>query len=191
MTREDQRKLTRRRIIDAARALFYENGVAEVSVDQIAKAAEVGRATLYLHFPNKDAILLQLLEHNLAAVRRIFAKLCELERIDLPAVKSWLQGYIDTLQSHRDATRLVHAGIATTSNARMMVHEHHVALSEMLAARFDGITDGSERGRARLLLLLARVDYFAGAAADVPPRMALDDGMDLVAREIIDFIEGR
>src|SRR3546814_18905480 len=51
--RQEQRDLTRRRIMEAAQACFYERGVAHTSVEQIARHAGVGRATIYLHFPTK------------------------------------------------------------------------------------------------------------------------------------------
>lgn len=188
-TREDQRKLTRRRIIDAARQLFYDEGVADVSVDQIARVAQVGRATLYLHFPNKDAILLDLLSANLVAVRKIFAGLCALEKADLAAVQDWLKGYIGTLGSHPDAMRLVHIGIATTEAARALIHDHHEALVVMMAARFPAI-DTTPHSRLRLMLMLARVDHFASAAAEVPPRLDPVTGLELVSRELVDLITG-
>jgi AcrR family transcriptional regulator len=188
ITREDQRKLTRRRIIDAARTCFYEEGVAEVSVERIARVAEVGRATLYLHFPNKDAILLELLSINLAAVRKIFAELCALKKVDLASVSRWMKGYIDTLRSHRDAMRLVHIGIATTGEARTQINEHHLTLAKHITERFAGASDGTAKGHARLMLMIARIDYFAGAAAEASPHIDVEAGLELVGRELVDLL---
>lgn len=188
-TREDQRRSTRRRIIDAARACFYEQGTAEVSMEQIARAAQVGRATLYLHFPNKDSILLELLSQNLTGVKRIFADLCTNRRISLKVVQRWLRGYIDTLQSHRDAIRLMHIGIATTEEARKLIHEHHLAIADMLAASFPSLDDGTARGRTRLMLMISRIDDFASAAAAIPPRINPEAGLELVSRELVALIE--
>jgi AcrR family transcriptional regulator len=46
----------RERILDAARPLFAENGL-EASMDEVARAAGVGPATLYRRFPTKEALL--------------------------------------------------------------------------------------------------------------------------------------
>ncbi|CAN5218735.1 hypothetical protein BH10PSE13_BH10PSE13_10800 [soil metagenome] len=189
-TRDEQRKLTRRRIIDAARKCFYEQGVADVSVEQIARVAAVGRATLYLHFPNKDAILLDLLSLDMIAVRKIFAKLFALDPFTLAAVQDWLANYIQTLGAHRDAMRLAHTGVAITDAARTLLHDHHEALAAMMAARFPALIDGTERSRVRLMLMLARLDHFADAAAEEPPRLDPAAGIDLVSRELIALVEG-
>jgi AcrR family transcriptional regulator len=46
----------RERILDAARGLFFEHGL-EAGMDDVARAAGVGAATLYRRFPTKDALL--------------------------------------------------------------------------------------------------------------------------------------
>jgi AcrR family transcriptional regulator len=46
----------RERILEAAEALFLERG-AEVSLDDIARRANVGIGTLYRRFPTRDALL--------------------------------------------------------------------------------------------------------------------------------------
>jgi AcrR family transcriptional regulator len=46
----------RGRILDAARGLFFEHGL-EASMDEVARAAGVGAATLYRRFPTKEALL--------------------------------------------------------------------------------------------------------------------------------------
>lgn len=48
---------TRSRIIGAAEALFYEQGLRSVSVDAIAARAGVTKRTLYYHFESKDALI--------------------------------------------------------------------------------------------------------------------------------------
>jgi len=55
----------RRRILDAARALYRERG-ADVPLDVIARRAGVGNATLYRRFPTADALLAAVLEERLA-----------------------------------------------------------------------------------------------------------------------------
>lgn len=48
---------TRARIADAAFALFSQLGYTETTFDQIATAAQVGRRTIFHHFPTKESIL--------------------------------------------------------------------------------------------------------------------------------------
>jgi AcrR family transcriptional regulator len=50
-------RATRRRILDAAVELFQEKGFRATSLTDIAKAAEIRKATVYHHFPNKAMLL--------------------------------------------------------------------------------------------------------------------------------------
>lgn len=188
VSRQDQRRLTRRRIADAARRCFYEHGVAETSVEHIARAAGVGRATLYLHFANKDAILLELLAANMRGVRLIFRELCDAPRVDMAAARHWLAEYIAALRRHREAMPLFHLGLANDPEARRLLAEHRAALSATLAERFPALRGLDARGRARLALTLARVDHFASIAAEAEaegePRIDVEAGLDLVAEEL-------
>ena len=52
--RTRKRLATRQTISDAATRLFFEHGFDRVTVDQIAEAADVGRMTVFNHFPRKE-----------------------------------------------------------------------------------------------------------------------------------------
>lgn len=52
----------RRKIVDTARALFGERGVTRVNMEEIARAAGVGKGTLYRRFPHKGVLCEALLD---------------------------------------------------------------------------------------------------------------------------------
>jgi AcrR family transcriptional regulator len=54
----------RARILDAAERLFREHGVAAVSMDQIARAAGVGKGTLFRRFGDKAGLAVALLDER-------------------------------------------------------------------------------------------------------------------------------
>jgi TetR/AcrR family transcriptional regulator, acrAB operon repressor len=54
-TKEDA-EITRQHIIDAARALFSQNGVSKTSLEKIAIHAGVTRGAVYWHFKNKTEL---------------------------------------------------------------------------------------------------------------------------------------
>ncbi|MFD5247751.1 TetR/AcrR family transcriptional regulator [Amycolatopsis sp. NPDC058340] len=58
--REEQRRMTRQRIITAARQTFEERGYGQASIGDVAKAAKVNRATFYLHFTNKAEVFTEV-----------------------------------------------------------------------------------------------------------------------------------
>lgn len=55
--RTRKRLATRQTISDAATRLFNAHGFDQVTVDEIAEAADVGRMTVFNHFPRKEDML--------------------------------------------------------------------------------------------------------------------------------------
>jgi len=62
--RERERQARRRSILDCTRALIAEQGVERVSMEDIAGRTELSKATLYLYFPSKEAILNEICEES-------------------------------------------------------------------------------------------------------------------------------
>lgn len=73
--REAQRDLTRSRIVNAARTLFYEKHYDTAAMDEIAAAAGLTRSTLYLHYKDKADILLELITEYCVKARQMLATL--------------------------------------------------------------------------------------------------------------------
>src|SRR4029079_7775788 len=54
----------RRRILETADRLFYQEGVRAVGIDRIIAEAEVAKMSLYNHFPSKDDLILAVLKYR-------------------------------------------------------------------------------------------------------------------------------
>jgi AcrR family transcriptional regulator len=69
---------TRERIISAANALFYNDGIKSVSVDAVAAKAGLTKRTLYYHFKSKDELVAAYLtmrdQPNLALFKKWFTE---------------------------------------------------------------------------------------------------------------------
>ncbi|MBP7867923.1 MAG: TetR/AcrR family transcriptional regulator [Acidobacteria bacterium] len=59
--RQREAENRRKDILDAARKLFWENGFSGTSIPGIAREAELAPGTLYLYFPGKEALYVELL----------------------------------------------------------------------------------------------------------------------------------
>jgi len=62
MSRRDRKEDSRRRILEAARALFKAHGYAGVSVAEVMRAAGLTHGAFYAHFPSKQALHAAALE---------------------------------------------------------------------------------------------------------------------------------
>lgn len=67
--RSRKRLATRQSISTAATRLFLEHGFDHVTVDQIAAAADVGRMTVFNHFPRKEDMFFDRDEEGREALR--------------------------------------------------------------------------------------------------------------------------
>jgi AcrR family transcriptional regulator len=63
-THESGRLTARQRLLDTAYELFSTRGVRAVGIDEVIERAGVAKATLYNHFPTKDALVLAFLEQR-------------------------------------------------------------------------------------------------------------------------------
>lgn len=55
--------VTRQKLLDAARELFFEIGFEKTTISKIIKRAKMGYGTAYVHFKGKDDILIMLMEN--------------------------------------------------------------------------------------------------------------------------------
>src|SRR4026208_1121175 len=64
--REREREKVRRKILDAARELFENEGYDKVTMRRIAEAIEYSPTTIYLHFEDKDDLVRALCNEDFA-----------------------------------------------------------------------------------------------------------------------------
>lgn len=60
-------------ILSVSKALFVKQGYTATSMRQVAEAAGIGKATIYHHFPDKQAILMTLIESNIEKMNTTLA----------------------------------------------------------------------------------------------------------------------
>lgn len=64
-------KITINSILEAARMLFVARNYADVTITDIAAAAEVSKGALYHHFSSKEDIYLQMMHHFLREIQAV------------------------------------------------------------------------------------------------------------------------
>jgi len=66
-----------KQIQDIAADLFYRKGYAETSLDEIARQAEISKATIYLYFKSKDDLYYHIVEPALAELSRRLIRIAD------------------------------------------------------------------------------------------------------------------
>ncbi|MGW3033538.1 TetR/AcrR family transcriptional regulator [Streptomyces sp. NPDC001178] len=108
--RADARR-NRERILEAAVRAFSEKG-PDVAIDTIAKAAGVGSATLYRHFPTREALVEATYRNELARVCDSAVKLLADNPPDR-AIRLWMDDFIDYLAAKQGMADALRAAVAS------------------------------------------------------------------------------
>jgi|SRR5829696_1653242 len=87
--RERKKHMTRTAIHDGAMRLFAERGFAGATIDQIAEAANVSRATVFSYYPTKEDIVFGEAPQAIEALAAALAATPEGGIV--PAVREWLR----------------------------------------------------------------------------------------------------
>jgi AcrR family transcriptional regulator len=157
------------RILDAARRVFLQHGLAGASIDEIASLARAGKPTIYARFSGKEALFAAVVMSNVAAAIERFGS-------NVPAgatIEDRLKNLGATilhwvLTHHVDLMRLAIAEARRFPDLASNVHQ---------MARQRG-----EDAVGRLLSEAARSDPLGAAPALAPERLAT------TARFFIDLV---
>jgi len=103
--RQVRAELTRERILTAAAHVFAEHGYAAGTTNRIAERARTSIGSLYQYFPNKDAILAELLVQHIDRGTWTGADELDLAPGTLEATVRVL--IRDAIDNHRDDPRLL------------------------------------------------------------------------------------
>jgi AcrR family transcriptional regulator len=159
--REEQRLMTRRRIVTAARRVFEENGYGQASIGDITKAAKVNRATFYLHFANKAEVFTEVY----AVVReeqssRYWALLDKaLAKGTADSIRGWLDQALGWWEEQAQLLPAIHEAMASDLDVAarwkdqldQLAGELHVYLDQFPEAERDA-------RRLRVQLLMIQLD---------------------------------
>ncbi len=72
--RKKEKEIRQGEILKAAKVLFFEQGFAATSMNQIAKKVELSKGTLYLYYKNKEELYVSLLVEGMELLNKAFAK---------------------------------------------------------------------------------------------------------------------
>jgi AcrR family transcriptional regulator len=175
------------RITRAAAEVFGAEGWARFSVDAVARRAGVGKASIYLRWPNKEALLVAVFASRLSGVRDIDTGTL---RDDLVALaRQVLHAFLD--ESGGAVLRLM---LEAESIPAGQEHLDRFLQSQAAAARaivHRGIDRGQLRRDISVTLLLNTISGGALNHALTTPfrsRAKVAASADRYAEELVDFV---
>ena len=175
--RERKKARTRQTLADEALRLFLERGFDEVTVTEVADAADVAVSTLFTYFPTKESLLFSAD----AAIGAGFVEAVTERDADTSvpqALRAYLHRAPDLASGSREFVDLVRRTPALTRYVDRMWSRHADRLCEVIAAA-TGVSPQDTRTRA-----FARyVVEIPSIVRSAPDRgRAIDEVFDLLGR---------
>ena len=97
--REREKTERRKAILGCAKELILSQGVEQVSMEDIARRAELSKATLYLYFSGKDVLLNEICEESAQIFLDHFRPFLETGLTGIAALKCFWRGYVELFGS--------------------------------------------------------------------------------------------
>lgn len=114
--KSEKAKRTRQRILEAARAVFAEQGFAKATAEEISSKAEVGYGTFYLYFADKREALHTILKEVDDKLYHLGGDELEKYRKGLGAlatIKATISSFFDNFEANADVIKICHELAAT------------------------------------------------------------------------------
>lgn len=92
--------------MQAAREMFHDKNYVVATVDDIAARARVGRATFYVHFESKEAVLMEILREDLRRQDALFRRLARSPELNEEALAEWINLHVKGFASRRASVLL-------------------------------------------------------------------------------------
>lgn len=104
--REQKKRQTRKAIVDAAVKLFTEKGFEQTSMDELARAAGVGKGTIYGYFKAKEEIFLAYCEAELDFAFAALDRKLDEEAPLVDQLVAYMMGQITFVTANREFGRI-------------------------------------------------------------------------------------
>jgi len=104
--RKREREQRRNEIIDAAEKLFFAKGYDNVTMDEIANAAEVNKALLYYYFKNKEALFFAVDLRGVRILHKMHVEYSKLNNNALNKLRTMNKGFFDFTKKYPGYARM-------------------------------------------------------------------------------------
>jgi AcrR family transcriptional regulator len=128
---------TRKSLQDSLMALILEEGYDEISIQNITEKANLGRATFYLHFKDKDELLLEVMNQLILDFMEQAPQLTEAQW-RLEDTKTIVKLF-DFAAAHYDLYRILTIGSGGITASRQLHHSIAENIKVFIQAELDAL----------------------------------------------------
>jgi len=126
---------TRKMLRESLMSLIMEEGYDEISIQDITDKANLGRATFYLHFKDKDELLLEVMGELMADILDQVPQLSE-THWQLEDTKAMIKLF-DFASEHYDLYRILTIGNGAVTAARQLQNTVANSINESIQAELE------------------------------------------------------
>ena len=159
--RDEQKRLTRRLLIEGAVTAFERKGYAATTIEDIVAEASASRATFYLHFKSKADVVLVVARTLGRRWRELYLELTSGGRPSRKDLYEWIDSMVDNYAANRGSLKALDQAEAIEPEiaaVRLGNHQESIAVIAESIRQWYGC--GEEDARVRAALLLVQLDQF-------------------------------
>ena len=105
--RKREKENRKNAILKAARKLFFDKGFRDVTVESIAKKAELSKGSVYLYFKSKEEIYTQILLSDIDKFHKVIANLMQEDQSSSAMLMGLANIYADFFMNDRELFRIM------------------------------------------------------------------------------------
>lgn len=190
LTAEDQNR-RRHEIFNASVSLFLEQGFRETTMLEIARAAGVGKSTVYDYFETKDDILVSFVEDALYDLTESARQVASQDLTAVEKLHLVLHLYLDYLVANKEFVEKLSFEVQRLnieSQQRIQVRRH--AYQDLICGLIEGaVREGAFRPvnpllATRTILALLTPAVLTHRPTGTPEEM-MDDALDIFYRGVL------
>lgn len=183
----DQLSPTEQHVLLVGSSLFAGRGYYAVSMEDIAAASDISRATLYRYFSTKDKILAELTREAVAEIEEHAVTLAHAADVD--ALTTWMVGYVRFHRTYRGVIRAWFDGTVAERLSEAALDHGIGAIHRAVGALLDTVAlpEGIDRNVAGavFLALLGRMSEPTGADEAASDERAAHLMVNLLRRSLL------
>jgi AcrR family transcriptional regulator len=179
--REQSRRETKRRLIEAGKKLFARRGFARTRATDISREAGVAVGTLYVHFNDKEALLREILFQGFEEIHAVVRRIADTKYATVrESVRAHTEALVSYAAEHPALFRVLFSTEVTTTAAgaelleSLTAHQAERLREGMAEGYFRADLDPGVAARAVIGMLIQVLHWWTQDPSRAPREVVID-----------------